>query len=249
MDLPDWGRGVSRIAVLTGAGISTDSGIPDYRGPNGVWTKDPELLGLFNRQDFLADTGVRRRFWAALPALEGHDAEPNAAHLALARLESTGLSLRILTQNVDGLHQRAGSTPRKVLELHGSMASTTCTRCAARTPTREVLHRGEDDPACARCGGILQPSIVLFGQVLDQDLLGKAAAIAWAAQLFVAIGSSLLVEPAAALCRVAVEAGATLVIINRDPTPYDDLATEVIREPIGVAVPALCAAFAASRPA
>jgi NAD-dependent deacetylase len=252
MDLPDWARGVSRIAVLTGAGISTDSGIPDYRGANGVWTKNPELLGLFNRENFFADADadadVRRRFWAALSVLEGRDAEPNTAHLALARLESTGLALRILTQNVDGLHQRAGSAERKVLELHGSMATTTCTRCAARTPTEEVLHRGEGDPACASCGGILQPSIVLFGQFLDQDLLGKAANIARAAQLFVAIGSSLLVEPAAALCRVAVEAGATLVIINRDPTPYDDLATEVIREPIGVAVPALCAAIAASGP-
>ncbi|MEV5576805.1 Sir2 family NAD-dependent protein deacetylase [Spirillospora sp. NPDC052269] len=243
MDLPDWARDVSRVAVLTGAGISTDSGIPDYRGANGVWTRNPELLGLFNRKDFHADADVRRRFWAALSVLEGRDAEPNAAHLALARLESTGLSLRILTQNVDGLHQRAGSTHRKVLELHGSMATTTCTRCTAKTPTEDVLRRGEDDPACASCGGILQPSIVLFGQFLDKDLLGKAATIAQAAQLFVAIGSSLLVEPAAALCRVAVEAGATLVIINRDPTPYDDLATEVIREPIGVAVPALCAAL------
>ncbi|MCP2341521.1 SIR2 family NAD-dependent protein deacylase [Actinomadura rupiterrae] len=246
MDLPDWSRGVSRVAVLTGAGISTDSGIPDYRGADGVWTKNPELLGLFNRKAFFADADVRRRFWAALSVLDGRDAEPNAAHLALAELEAAGLAVRILTQNVDGLHQRAGSTQRKVLELHGSMATTHCTRCGSETLTAEVLSRGEDDPACTACGGILQPSIVLFGQFLDQDLLGKAANIARAAQLFIAIGSSLLVEPAAGLCRVAVEAGARLVIVNRDSTPYDDLATEVIREPIGVAVPALCAAIAAS---
>lgn len=230
-----------RIAVLTGAGISTDSGIPDYRGPSGVWTRDPELASLFTRDNFLKDAEVRRRFWRTLDLHQ--DARPNAAHRALAGLEKAA-AVRILTQNVDGLHQKAGSTPRKVLELHGTRATTDCTRCDATSATADVLARGEDDPACTSCGGVLQPSIVMFGQYLDQDVLSEAAAIARAAQVFVAIGSSLGVEPAAGLCAVAVDSGAELVIVNRDPTPYDDLATEIVREPIGTAVPRLCAELA-----
>jgi NAD-dependent deacetylase len=244
---PDWAQDVSRVAVLTGAGISTDSGIPDYRGPDGVWTRDPDMEQAFTHQKYVADAMVRRRFWGWCEDLHQRDARPNAAHRALAELEAAGSAVRILTQNVDGLHQKAGSTPRKVLELHGGMATAVCLRCRARTPTEEALARvaaGEPDPACLDCGGILQPSIVMFGQLLDQSVLAHAAAIARAAQLFLAIGSSLLVEPAAGLCGVAVESGARLVIVNRDPTPYDDLATEIIREPIGDAVPRLCAMLA-----
>ncbi|GAA2105256.1 SIR2 family NAD-dependent protein deacylase [Actinomadura alba] len=241
---PDWAQDVSRIAVLTGAGISTDSGIPDYRGPDGVWTRDPGMEQAFTHQKYVADTKVRRRFWHWCGDLHQRDARPNAAHLALADLEAAGSAVRILTQNVDGLHQKAGSTPRKVLELHGGMATAACLRCRAKTPTGDVLARvaaGEPDPACHDCGGILQPSIIMFGQLLDQAVLAHAAAIARTAQLFLAIGSSLMVEPAAGLCGVAVENGARLVIVNRDPTPYDDLATEIVREPIGDAVPRLCA--------
>ncbi|MEV5828941.1 Sir2 family NAD-dependent protein deacetylase [Spirillospora sp. NPDC052242] len=230
-----------RIAVLTGAGISTDSGIPDYRGPSGLWTRDPGLAALFTRKNFLNDADVRRRFWRALD-LYG-DVRPNAAHRALAELERT-TAVRILTQNVDGLHQKAGSTPRKVLELHGNLATTECTHCHARTPTADVLARGEDDPACAGCGGVLQPSVVLFGQYLNENVLSHAANIARVSEVFVAVGSSLGVEPAAGLCAVAVESGATLIIVNRDPTPYDDLADTIVREPIGEALPALCAELA-----
>lgn len=230
-----------RIAVLTGAGVSTDSGIPDYRGPSGVWTRDPGLAALFTRKNFLADAAVRRRFWRALNLYDG--VEPNPAHLALAELERT-TAVRILTQNVDGLHQKAGSTPRKVFELHGNLATTECMHCHARTPTADVLARGEDDPACAGCGGVLQPSIVLFGQHLDADVLSHAANIARVSEVFVAAGSSLGVEPAAGLCAVAVESGATLIVVNRDPTPYDHLASTIVREPIGEALPALCADLA-----
>ncbi|MFD0902895.1 SIR2 family NAD-dependent protein deacylase [Actinomadura sediminis] len=230
-----------RIAVLTGAGVSTDSGIPDYRGPSGLWTRDPELAALFTRKNFLNDADVRRRFWRALDL--HRDVRPNAAHRALAGLERTA-AVRVLTQNVDGLHQKAGSTPRKVLELHGDLATTECMRCHARTPTAEVLARGEDDPACTGCGGVLQPSIVLFGQFLNADVLAHAANIARVSEVFVAVGSSLGVEPAAGLCAVAVESGATLIIVNRDPTPYDDLASTIVREPIGEALPALCAELA-----
>ncbi|WP_329521249.1 SIR2 family NAD-dependent protein deacylase [Spirillospora sp. NBC_01491] len=250
--VPEWIPGVSRVAVLTGAGISTDSGIPDYRGPSGVWTRDPELVGLFTRENFLGDPGVRRRFWRSIAELHREDARPNAAHRALADLERSGTALRILTQNVDGLHQKAGTTPRKVVELHGAMGTSSCLECRTESPTSAVLARvaaGEDDPACAHCGGMIQPSIVLFGQYLDEAVLSLAAGVARASQLFLAIGSSLKVEPAAGLCAAAVEGGATLVIVNRDETPYDDLATEIIREPIGTAVPRLCAALAERRTA
>jgi NAD-dependent deacetylase len=243
--MPAWVYGVSRLAVLTGAGISTDSGIP---GPSGLWTKDPELVGLFTREHFLKDPAVRRRFWQSITQLHRTGVEPNAAHRALAELEFAGLAVRVLTQNVDGLHQKAGSSARKVLELHGTMATCSCLSCHAKTPTEEVLTRveaGEADPSCRACGGILQPSIVLFGQFLDQDVLSLAGNIARAAQLFLAVGSSLMVEPAAGLCAAAVECGASLVIVNRDPTPYDHLAIEVVREPISTAVPRICAALAA----
>ncbi|HEX2316603.1 MAG TPA: Sir2 family NAD-dependent protein deacetylase [Thermomonospora sp.] len=249
-DTPSWARGISRVAVLTGAGISTDSGVPDYRGPSGVWTKDPGLADAFTESNFIADTDVRRRFWRHIGSLFRAGVEPNAAHRALAELDASGVAVRVLTQNVDGLHQRAGLAARKVVELHGTIATAACLSCQAVTPTTEVLARvdkGEADPPCARCGGTLRPSVVLFEQFLDPDVLSLARNIAARTPLFLAVGSSLTVEPAAGLCGLAVEAGARLVIINRDPTPYDDLATEVIREPIGTAVPWLCGALAAGR--
>ena len=236
-------RGARRIAVLTGAGISTDSGIPDYRGPDGVWTKDPAAADLFGIKNYLADTQVRRQFWQRYVDHAAWRAEPNAAHTALAGLNDAGLAVRVLTQNIDGLHQRAGLPARKVLELHGSMHSTVCTRCAATTPTPETLARvtgGEADPACRACGGILKLAVVLFGQHLDGDVLGHARNIAAASEVFLAIGSSLQVEPAASLCALAVTAGAKLVIVNRDPTPYDDQATHLVREPISAVIPRIC---------
>lgn len=242
----EWARGVKRVAVLTGAGISTDSGIPDYRGPDGVWTKDPSLAEVFTYQNFMADSKVRERFWTTYGGHSAWTAEPNAAHRALADLDGGGLAVRVLTQNIDGLHQRGGMPDRKVLELHGSMHNTVCTSCAASTPSAAVRERivaGEADPACQECGGILKLGVVLFGQYLDADVLGQARAIAAASELFLAIGSTLEVEPAASLCAIAVEAGAKLVIVNRDPTPYDHLATEVVREPIGTAVPRICQAL------
>ncbi|MBW8487532.1 SIR2 family NAD-dependent protein deacylase [Actinomadura parmotrematis] len=237
--LPSWARGATRVAVLTGAGISTDSGIPDYRGPEGIWTKDPSLAGLFTRKHFLNDADGRRRFWRAFAELRAAgDVRPNAAHVALAELEAAGVAVRVLTQNVDGLHQKAGSTARKVLELHGNMESAECTHCHAIVPIGDVI--GQDDPACGACGGVVQPSIVMFGQFLDRAVLGQAAAIAQASRLMLAVGSSLSVEPAAGLCGLAVRAGVPLVVVNRDPTPYDDLADEVVREPIGTALPRIC---------
>jgi NAD-dependent protein deacetylase/lipoamidase len=242
---PPWARDIGRLAVLTGAGISTDSGIPDYRGPTGVWTRNPAAASAFTYRGFMAEPEVRARFWRTYLDHPAWRAEPNAAHQSLVALERSGLGVRILTQNIDGLHVKAGSSPRKVLELHGSMREVVCTRCAARTPTLPLLSRvraGEYDLRCD-CGGILKLGVVMFGEYLDQELFGRATAVARASDLMLAVGSSLQVEPAAGLCRVAVESGAHLVIVNRDPTPYDDLAVEVIREPIGTALPRIVAAL------
>ncbi|REH55903.1 NAD-dependent deacetylase [Kutzneria buriramensis] len=226
--------------MLTGAGISTDSGIPDYRGPQGEWTKDPGAQDLFTYKNFMADEGTRREFWARYEGHPAWRAEPNAAHRALAGLANT----RVLTQNVDGLHQKAGTPERKVSELHGSMHRTVCVGCRKTFSTKEILGT---DKKCRECGGILKLGVTLFGEHLDPDVLSHARNIAAASEVFLAIGSSLQVEPAAALCTVAVKAGSRLVIVNRDPTPYDDQAAEKITEPIGTAVPRLCAELAAAR--
>ncbi|HEY2673204.1 MAG TPA: Sir2 family NAD-dependent protein deacetylase [Rugosimonospora sp.] len=237
------------MAVLTGAGISTDSGIPDYRGPSGVWTRDPALVNAFTYQSFMAEPKVRATFWQTYLGHAAWRAEPNAAHRALADMDRAGVAIRILTQNVDGLHQKAGSNPRKVLELHGSMHEVACTGCRSRTPSEQTLARvaaGDGDPRCNDCGQILKLAVVLFGEHLDPATVSHAKRIAENSQLLLAAGTSLQVEPVASLCAVAVNAGNQLVIVNRDPTPYDDLAAEVIREPIGTALPRICAALGAA---
>ena len=238
----DWARRVSKVAVLTGAGISTDSGIPDFRGPSGLWTMNPDAEKMSTYQVYVSDPGVRRRSWQSRLAHPAWTAEPNAAHLALARLAVSPVDTQVITQNIDGLHQRAGTPPGRVHELHGTMHAVVCTGCGARTTMAEALDRvraGENDPPCTACGGILKSATVMFGQPLDPEVFGRALAAAEAADLFLAIGSTLTVEPAASLCAVAAESGARLIIINRDPTPYDPTATTVISKPIGEAVPAL----------
>jgi NAD-dependent deacetylase len=240
--LTRWIDGVRSVAVLTGAGISTDSGIPDFRGPSGLWTKDPAAEKMSTYQVYVAEPAVRRRSWQARLAHPAWTAEPNHAHVALARLAASGIDTQVITQNIDGLHQRAGLPDDQVLELHGTMYAVICVACGARTAMTDALARvrgGEADPACTECGGILKSATVMFGQALDIGVLSRAAAAAQAADLFLAIGSTLTVEPAASLCAVAVRAGAPLLIVNRDPTPYDGLATAIIREPISAAVPAI----------
>ena len=237
---PAWTREVARLAVLTGAGISTDSGIPDFRGPSGVWTRNPAAEKLSTYQAYMADPEVRRRSWQSRLAHPAWAAEPNPAHLALARLARSTIDTRVITQNIDGLHQRAGTPPGQVLELHGTMSGVVCTGCGDRTAMAGALARvraGESDPPCARCGGILKSATVMFGEPLDGEVFERAAAAAAGCDLMLAIGSTLIVEPAASLCAVAAEAGAALVIVNRDPTPYDAAATALIRDPIGTAVP------------
>jgi NAD-dependent deacetylase len=242
LDLASWAGPVRRVAVLTGAGISTDSGIPDFRGPAGLWTKDPAAEKLSTYQVYVADPAVRQRSWQARLSHPAWTAQPNAAHLALARLAASSIDTTVITQNIDGLHQRAGVCADRVLELHGTMYSVVCINCGRRTPMAETLARvqaGETDPPCTDCGGILKSATVMFGQQLDETVLARSVAAAQAADLFLAIGSTLTVEPAASLCAVAVRGGARLVIVNRDPTPYDPLASAVIRQPIGEAVPAI----------
>ncbi|MER6271576.1 Sir2 family NAD-dependent protein deacetylase [Streptomyces sp900105755] len=236
------------VAILSGAGISTDSGIPDYRGPNGLWRKDPEAEKLVTYDYYMGDPEIRRRSWQMRRQNRALMAEPNAAHRAVAELERSGTPVRVITQNVDGLHQLAGMPARKVLELHGSARSVVCTKCRARGPMADALARveaGEEDPPCLECGGILKSATVMFGERLDPVVLGDALAISKACQVFVAVGSSLQVQPAAGLAGVAADHGARLVIVNAEPTPYDDRADEIVREPIGTALPKLLAALQA----
>jgi NAD-dependent deacetylase len=247
-DQSSWTAGVTRVAVLSGAGISTDSGIPDFRGPQGLWTTNPAAERLSTYDTYVADPAMRRRSWQARLAHPAWSAVPNPAHAALARLGDK-VDTWVITQNIDELHQRAGTPGDRVLELHGTMYSVVCVGCGERSEMSAALDRvraGEDDPACEHCGGILKSATVMFGQPLDRTVLSAAVRAAAGCDLMLAIGSTLTVEPAASLCAVAAEAGARLVIINRDPTPYDALATEVIREPIGTAVPRIADALIAA---
>lgn len=230
------------ITVMTGAGISTDSGIPDFRGPNGMWTKDPAAEKLFTIDHYLADPSIRRRSWLARRTNPAWGAEPNAGHRALVELERRGALRALVTQNIDRLHQKAGSSPELVLELHGNMVEAVCWSCGARSLTADALRRlddGEADPACLECGGILKTATVMFGQALDPDVLDAAVVAAGACDVFLAVGSTLQVQPAAGLCGVAVRAGAELIVVNGGETAYDHLAHRVIRAPIGEALPAL----------
>ncbi|CAN5767856.1 NAD-dependent protein deacetylase [soil metagenome] len=235
------------VTVLTGAGVSTDSGIPDFRGPNGLWTRDPASEKLSNIDTYLADPEVRRRSWLARRTNPAWTAEPNAAHLALVDLEGRGALRALITQNIDRLHQKAGSSTELVLELHGNMMEAVCVGCDAPSLTRDALARldaGDDDPACEQCGGILKTATVMFGQSLDREVLESAVTAASTCDWFVAAGTSLQVHPAAGLCDVAVRADASLAIVNAEPTPYDHLAARVAHEPISDALPALLAELA-----
>ena len=246
---PTWARGVTALAVLTGAGISTDSGIPDFRGPQGLWTKNPGAERLSTYQVYMTDPEVRRRSWQSRLAHPAWTAQPNPAHEALARLAGSTIDTRVITQNIDGLHQRAGTPADRVIELHGTMLEAVCTGCGDRTAMADALDRvraGEPDPPCPRCGGILKSATVMFGQPLFPGVFERAAIAAARCDLLLAIGSTLTVQPAASLCSIAADAGASLVIVNRDPTPYDGTATAVIRDPIGQAIPQIAGQLLAS---
>jgi NAD-dependent deacetylase len=241
-DARTWVANAERIAALTGAGISTDSGIPDFRGPNGVWTKNPEAQRMVTITDYLADPEVRIAAWQERLHHPAWSAQPGPGHRALVALERGGRLGAIATQNIDGLHQAAGSDPSLVLELHGTLHEAICLSCGRRTPMREALARveaGEPDPACLACGGIQRSATVAFGQSLDPEILAAAMAAARDADLFMAVGTSLTVQPAANLCAIALDAGARLVIVNAQPTPYDTFADAVLSAPISEVLPAI----------
>ncbi len=227
------------VTVLTGAGISTGAGIPDFRGPTGTWTQHPEQARLLDIGVFLHDDEARRAGWQQWRDHPAWHAAPAPAHRALAALEQAGVLGQTLTQNFDGLHQQAGS--QRVVELHGGMRTTRCTRCGERLPTAEVVARLDEtpDPRCPRCGGVLKPDVVYFGELLDDEAIGQAVAAAQDAEVFVAVGTTLTVHPVAGLAALAVDHGARLVIVNAEPTPYDRLADRIVRDPIDEAVPAL----------
>lgn len=242
-----------RISALTGAGISTASGIPDFRGPNGVWTKDPAAQRLTDIDSYMSDPEVRQQAWQSRAAHSAWDAEPNPAHRAFVDLDAAGRLGAVLTQNIDELHQRAGLPQHRVLELHGTLFGTVCLTCAATGSMRAALKRvaeGEADPPCLSCGGIMKSATVSFGQALDEEVVREGRRAVLDCDLFLAAGTSLSVFPAASFAELAVKAGADLVICNAEPTPYDELATVVLTEPLTTVLPELTAVpqSAATRP-
>lgn len=239
-----------RIMVLTGAGISTDSGIPDFRGPQGVWTKNPGAEKRANLSAYLQDPEVRRRSWRHRLDSPAWNARPNAGHLALVDLQRQGRLVALVTQNIDELHQKAGSDPALVVELHGTMHRVKCWACgweAPMDPTLDRVRAGEEDPACETCGGILKSATISFGQSLDPETVVRAERAALSCDLLLAVGTSLAVYPAAGLVPLAKQAGAALVIVNAEPTPYDDDADAVVGGSISEVLPKLLAAPASGR--
>jgi NAD-dependent deacetylase len=238
-----------RIVVLTGAGISTDSGVPDFRGPDGVWTKNPEAEKTATLDVYLRDPAVRQRAWQSRLTSPMWEAQPNAGHAALVDLERSGRVDTLVTQNIDGLHQKAGSSRARIIEIHGTALEIACLRCGARQPTAPVHDRvraGEVDPACREvladqsiCGGILKSATISFGQSLVAADLERAETAARHCDLLLAVGSTLGVFPAAALVPTAVRHGAVVVVVNGGPTEMDSLADEVIHGSLSTCLPAL----------
>ena len=245
-EVAGWVRRAHAAVILTGAGISTESGIPDFRGPQGVWTRNPGAEAKADISYYLSDPAVRREAWQTRVEHPGRHAEPNAGHRAVAELERRGHVALLVTQNIDGLHLDAGSSPERTVEIHGTMREVVCLACGDRGPMEETLERvrhGEADPACRICGGILKSATISFGQALVTADLFRAQRAAEAADLFMAVGTSLTVYPVADLPVRAVRNGARLVIVNAEPTPLDTHADAVLRGPIGEVLPALVAAL------
>jgi NAD-dependent deacetylase len=239
-----WIDGAERIVVLTGAGISTDSGIPDFRGPQGVWTKNPEAEKMATLQHYLAEPEVRERAWQTRLQMGERRVEPNAGHRALVDLERRGKLHALLTQNVDGLHQRAGTSRDLVVEIHGTIQEVMCMSCDERAPMERALARvraGESDPPCRSCGGILKSATISFGQSLVPEDLARAERVASECDLMLAVGSTLGVYPIAGVVPVARGQGARVVIVNGGPTEMDALADAVLRGSISEILPELVA--------
>ena len=242
--LRGWLDASKRLVVLTGAGISTDSGIADFRGPQGLWTKNPMAEKLSNIHYYMADPEVRKASWKARMDHTAWNAKPNPGHLALAALEKRGKLHALITQNIDELHQQAGNSPDKVIEVHGTMRKVVCMSCGMTAPMRKALERvraGEDDPPCRDCGGILKSATISFGQALVPEVIDAAMRAADEADLFFAIGSSLQVYPIAGTVPAARAAGAKIVIMNAEPTPFDAIADAVLSGSISQLLPAIIA--------
>jgi NAD-dependent deacetylase len=229
------------VTVLTGAGISTDSGLPDFRGPNGLWTKNPEAEKASNIRHYVGDPAVRVRNWAARAAGEiWVDREPNEGHRALVRLQHQAKLHTLITQNVDGLHQKAGTDPEFMVEIHGNTRRAMCLDCDWRDDIEVVLARvraGEADPRCEVCSGLLKSATISFGQSLDPDSLERAQLAAEACDVFLAVGTTLAVYPIAGALPLAKRHGAAVVIVNGEPTEMDDLADAVVNGSISHALP------------
>lgn len=243
-EVRSWIERARRVAVLTGAGISTDSGIADFRGPQGLWTTNPGAEKAAHISNYLADAEVRKRAWLSRAASPAWTAEPNDGHRALVALERSGRLRALLTQNIDGLHQAAGSDPSLVVEVHGTLREVLCLSCGDRGPMEHVLERvraGEPDPACHVCGGILKSATISFGQGLVEADLVRADAAARSCDLLLAVGTTLAVHPIAGVVPLALSSGARVAIVNAEPTEMDDLAGAVLRGPIGELLPALMA--------
>jgi NAD-dependent deacetylase len=237
-----WIEAAERVVVLTGAGVSTDSGIPDFRGPQGVWTRNPEAEKQSTIQHYVADPEVRRRAWRSRLESPAWSAQPNAGHRALVALERRGKLDTLITQNIDGLHQAAGSSPERVVEVHGTMREVVCLDCGQRAPMERALARvraGEDDPPCRTCGGILKSATISFGQNLVPEDLRRAELAARRCDLMLAVGTKLSVWPVAGVVPGAKDAGARVVIVNAEPTEMDAMADAVLRGPIGDILPRL----------
>jgi len=230
-DLIDSSR---RVVVFTGAGISTESGIPDFRSPGGVWSRHKPIYF----EDFLASEAKRRDYWRLkfLVDRDIREAKPNAGHLAVAKLVHSGKVAQVITQNVDGLHQASAIPEGQVIELHGNTTYAACLDCGTRfelAPIRAAFERDETLPICSRCGGIVKTATISFGQAMPKEAMRRAEEATLVCDLFLAVGSSLVVYPAAGFPELARRNGARLVILNRDPTPLDPLANLVLNAEIG----------------
>jgi len=240
----EWLRASQHTVVLTGAGISTESGIPDFRGPQGVWTRDPEAEKRANIQYYMANREARVAGWQSRKNSPLMSAQPNAGHLALAELERKSKLQLLVTQNVDGLHLKAGNSLARLVEIHGTVRDFVCMGCGERGAIERVMARveaGEEDPPCRTCGGILKTATISFGQSLVYEDLERSQVAASSSDVFLAIGTSLTVTPAAYLPRYALQNGARLAIINAEETPFDHAADVILRGQIGEVLPAIVA--------
>jgi NAD-dependent deacetylase len=241
-EVRSWIDAAQRVVVLSGAGISTDSGIPDFRGPQGLWTRNPLAEKMSNIHYYLADPEVRKLSWQNRLSSPAWSAKPNPGHMALVHLEQRKKMHALITQNIDELHQIAGNSPELIIEVHGTMRRVMCWDCGMRAPMQKALDRvraGEEDPKCRACGGILKSDTISFGQQLVPEVIDRAMRVAGEGDLFLSVGTSLQVYPVAGAVEIARDAGAKLVIVNAQPTPFDEVADAVLDGSISEVLPAI----------